>query len=229
MAPPEDFGRRIRYWILLALPVAAFTFLAATGRWQAYWHQFRRPLTTPDAALDDSSFVTAIIWVLSTLPLMFTAWQLGRRHTAARRNHYELLVGLREVFRVAFGRGASDHASESFTRPPRDNVRTAALLGLGVAILVPVFFMSFLPTLRTLPGAIWLGGAGVLMGGITFFQRRASAYLVDEPPYFDLFRQYRLLNPARYEPAGRAFVRAQIALAIMLPIWWLGGASIAFL
>jgi hypothetical protein len=118
---------------------------------------------------------------------------------------------------------------EAFTRPPKDRLWVALLLGLMVAAIVPAFFMSSLPTLRTAAGMIWLGGAGVIMGTMMYCQRRASAYLIDEPRYFDLFRQYRLLNPQRYEEPGRRFVRAQIVLLVVLPIWWLGGGSIAFL
>lgn len=103
----------------------------------------------------------------------------------------------------------------------------AALLGLGVGVMVPTFFMSFLPNLRTAAGAIWLGGAGILLGSMMYCQRRASAYLTDEPRYFDLFRQYRLLNPNRYEERGRPFIRAQIVCVVILTIWWLGGGGIA--
>jgi hypothetical protein len=67
------------------------------------------------------------------------------------------------------------------------------------------------------------------MGGTIYCQRRASAYLIDEPEAFDLFRQYRLLNAERYQAAGQPFVRAQIVLMVALPVWWLGGAANAFM
>jgi hypothetical protein len=222
MAPQQATRPRLYYWLILALPVAAFIALAATGRWQSFRLLFRDPGATSRGALDDL-FVTALIWSLSTLPVTLTAWRLGRRHTAARRLNYELIVGLREVVRLALGRSQSVDQVEAFTRPPKDRVWIAALLGLGVSIVVPTFFASVDPSLRTEAGAIWLGGAGILMGAAVYCQRRASAYLVEEPRYFDLFRQYRLLNPDRYEERGRPFVRAQIVCLVILPIWWLGG------
>jgi hypothetical protein len=228
MTSPPNIRSRAFYWTILALPIATSVVLMATGRWQSYWFFFRAPGAAPRQAFDES-FVTALIWSLSTLPLTATAWRLGRAHIAARRLSYELLIGCREVLRLALGREQSAEQVDSFARPPRDHTWIAALFGLGVAVMVPTFFMSVLPTLRTGPGAIWLGGAGILMGAMVYCQRRASAYLIDEPRYFDLFRQYRLLNPQRYEERGRPFVRAQIICAVVLPIWWLGGGSIAFL
>ena len=228
MTSPLTTRPRFFYWLVLALPVATFSWLAATGRWQSFWLLVRDPNASPRQAFD-ASFATAFVWSLSTLPVTLTAWSLGRRHTAARRLNYELLVGFREVVRLALGRDQSAESVEAFARPPKDRLWTAVLLGLVVAVMVPTFFMSFLPDLRTGAGMIWLGGTGVLLGSMAYCQRRASAYLIDEPRYFDLFRQYRLLNPHRYEERGRPFVRAQIVLLVLLPIWWLGGASIAFM
>lgn len=227
MASPQTTRPRFYYWLILALPVVTFVVFTATGRWESFWFVFRNPTATSRQAFDDS-FMTALIWSLSTLPVVLTAWNLGRRHTAARRLNYELFVGLREVVRLALGRDQSVDQVEAFARPPRDRVWIAVLLGLGVALMVPTFFMSALPMLRTGAGATWLGGAGILMGSMVYCQRRASAYIIDEPRYFDLFRYYRLLNPQRYEERGRPFVRAQIVCLVILPIWWLGGGTIAF-
>jgi hypothetical protein len=220
--------RRLYYWIVIALPAVTFIALAVTGRWAAYARLFRTP---PEAAAEafDSTFSTALIWSLSTLPLVLTAWVLGRRHTAARRLNYELLVGIREVFRLARGREPSSSDLEAFARPPRDRPGVAALFGLLVALLVPAFFMAASPFLRTPAAMGWLSGAGILMGGTMYCHRRASAYLVDEPAAFDLFRPYRLLNPRRYDEPGRPFVRAQIVLVILLPIWWLGVGSVVLM
>lgn len=201
--------------------------LAATGRWHAIWQLFRQPIAPPPHAFDDA-FTTAIVWTLATLPVTLTAWNLGRRHTAARRLNYELFIGFRDVVRRALGREPSAEQIEALTRPPKDRIWIAVLIGVAVAVLVPLFFMSFAPPLRTRLGAIWVVGAGAILGGLAYCQRRAGVYLVDEPRYFDIFRQYRLLNPRRYEERGRLFVRVQIVCLIILPIWWLGGGSIAF-
>ena len=62
------------------------------------------------------------------------------------------------------------------------------------------------------------------MGTTVYCRRRAMAYLRDEPTS-SWFREWRLLNPERYEERGRVFVRWQIAATILLPIWWLGGGA----
>ena len=49
------------------------------------------------------------------------------------------------------------------------------------------------------------------------------AYLREEPGRWDMFREWRLLNPARYDEAGRVFVRWQKIVSMLLPFWWLGG------
>jgi hypothetical protein len=99
----------------------------------------------------------------------------------------------------------------------------ALLLGLGVALLVPLFFLSLFPAFRSATGLLWLGGAGFLMGLAAYGHRRAAAYIAEEPNPGDLFRPWRLLNPARYEATGRPFVRLQIAAAVLLAPWWLAG------
>lgn len=219
---------RVYYWIIIVLPIVAFGVLAANGRWREFWSLFQHP----DAATEEAfqrSFTTALIWSLSTLPISLTAWYLGRRHTAARRINSEVVVGFREIFRRAIGRDLTPRQLEAMARPPKDRVGIALLLGIVVALLVPAFFLVFMPILRTPRGAVWLGGAGILIGATIYCQRRASAYLIDEPEAFDLFRQYRLLNEERYQTAGHPFVRAQLILMVALPIWWLGGAAVVFM
>jgi hypothetical protein len=228
MASSQDPRRRFYYWLILALPIATLVALAVTGRWQSYWTFFREPPAAQGDAFAAAS-LTALIWSLSTLPLLFTAWSLGRHHTAARRLHFEALVGIREVVRLAIGCEQTAERLEEFARPPRDRPGIALLIGLLAALAIPVVFMVFLPTMRTSQASIWLVGAGILAGGTIYCQRRASAYLIDEPPYFNLFRQHRLLNPMRYEEAGRKFVRAQIVLGILLMLWWMIGASIVMM
>ena len=49
--------------------------------------------------------------------------------------------------------------------------------------------------------------------------------LLEEPRLRDPFREWRLLDPARYDAPGRVFVRWQIAATVVLPIWRLGGGA----
>jgi hypothetical protein len=77
-------------------------------------------------------------------------------------------------------------------------------------------------------GLVWLGGAGILMGSLTYAHYRATAYLRDEPARFDLFRNFRLMDTSRYDEAGHAFVRWERVGGILLMIWWLGGGAYVF-
>jgi hypothetical protein len=88
-------------------------------------------------------------------------------------------------------------------------------------VLFPTFFLTAMPGLRTARGVIWLVGAGAAMGAGVYFNRRAIAYLQEEPRYWDILRQFRLLNPRRYQPAGRIFVRGQLISMVVLAFWWL--------
>jgi hypothetical protein len=214
---------------VLLLPIVMLVYLVASGRTATYWHTMdsvRRPGAPVPPIGDD--LVTALLWFGALAPLGFAAWEIGRQHTAARRLNYSLLVGLREVVRRAFG--LADAASEreraeEFARPPRDKPLAALGWGLAVALLVPGFFASAVgPTLQTPRALLWLGGTGLLIGTTIYCRRRAMAYLRDEPTS-RWFREWRLLNPERYEERGRVFVRWQIAATILLPIWWLGGGA----
>lgn len=231
MSPRITARRRFYYCFILALPAATFLALVATARWQTFWDVFWRAFHGERFASTepfDGIFGTGALWILSTLPLTLTAWTLGRGHTAARRLNYELIVGIREVIRGALGREPSPAESEAFARPPKDRAGVALFLGGAFALLVPTFFMAFAPELRTRAGAIWLSGAGMLMGTMVYCQRRASAYLLEEPRNFDFFREFRLLNPNRYAAPGRRFVRVQLACMLTFAFWWLGGGGAFF-
>jgi len=226
--------RRTRgfYIAVLVLPVVNTVYLIVSGRLAAYWRAFDTVRThrgAPGPAGD--TFGTGFLWFAALAPLLFTAWDLGRQHVAARRLNYTFLVGLREVVRRALG--STDTSSErdraiAFARPPRDNPLAALAWGLAAAALVPTFFATMVgPELRTPGSLLWLGVTGLLIGATTYCRHRAMAYLRDEPPSgWDMFRQWRLLNPGRYEEAGRVFVRWQIAVSVLLPIWWLGGGAV---
>lgn len=84
---------------------------------------------------------------------------------------------------------------------------------------------SFSPDLRTTRALLWLGVTGLLFGSAAYCRRRAMAYLRQEPSRWDMFREWRLLNPARYDEQGRVFVRWQIVASVLLPVWWLGGGA----
>ena len=204
-------------------------YLLISGRWAAYFRHFRAASSgaMSQRALG-SDLLTALLWLIALAPVTFAAWEIGRDHVAARRLGYELVVGFREVCRRAFTSTTRDSQvfhPEHFSRPPADRPGAAVVWGGVIAVLVPTFFASFSPDLRTARGLLWLGIAGLLMGLSMYCRRRAMAYLDDEPGRWDMFREWRLLNPDRYEPAGRIFVRWQIVVAILLPIWWLGGGA----
>jgi hypothetical protein len=208
--------------LVLALPLLMLGYLLWSGRLFVYWQTFMR------AELSAYAMVTAALWVVAVAPLIATAWTLGTEHTAARRLGYSLLVGLREVVERARGRRpVGRKRSESFARAPKDNPRAALVWGTAVAVFVPLFFGALGgPDLRTPLAVPWLGGAGVLMGGITYCRRRAIAYIRQEPSSWDVFREWRLLNTARYDEPGRLFVRWQIRLMAVLPFWWLAGGAL---
>jgi hypothetical protein len=218
------------YRAVLVLPVLMLAYLAASGRFSAYWRAFANaPARPPSPEMMTDSFVTALLWLAAVSPLLYAAWEIGREHTPGRRLNYGILIGLREVVRRATGRVSAVAEREreiAFARPPADNPRAALAWGAVVGVLVPTFFASFAPFLRT-PGAlVWLAGTGLLIGASTYFRRRAMAYLREEPGRWDMFREWRLLNPARYDEAGRVFVRWQKIVSMLLPFWWLGGGMI---
>jgi len=218
------------YRTVIAIPVLTLAYLVASGRFTSYFQLFASASRgRGDVAAFNSGFVTGLLWVASLAPLTYAAWDLGREHVAARRLNYELLIGLREVWKRALG--LHDETDETarrteFLRPPADRPVVALIWGLAVTLLVPTFFASFMPQLRTAPALIWLLGTGVLFGIGAYCRRRAAAYLLDEPGRWDLFREWRLLNSSRYDPAARPFVRAQVVVALVLPIWWLGGGAL---
>lgn len=207
--------------LILALPLLMLGYLLWSGRWSTYWQTFMGADSSTDAV------ITAGLWVGAVAPLIATAWALGAEHTAARRLGYSLLVGFREVVERARGKRPAGQRIESFARAPNDNPRAALVWGTAIAIFVPLFFGAFGGSdLRTPLAVVWLGGTGLLMGGMMYCRRRAIAYIRDEPSAWDVFRQWRLLNAARYDEPGRLFVRWQIRLTAVLPFWWLGGGAL---
>jgi hypothetical protein len=171
-----------------------------------------------------------LICAASTLPLFFAAWELGRTNRGARLLGYEAIAGLRDVFLLAIGRELTVENRLESNRPPKDRPGLALAIAAAFGVFVPTFFLVAMPELRTARGVVWLVGAGAAMGTGGYFHRRAVAYLEEEPRSSDILRQFRLLNPKRYEPAGRIFVRGQLITFVVLLVWWLviGPAFVLF-
>ena len=77
---PSRCRQRLYYSLILALPIVTFTVLLAMGRWQTYWALFWRAFHERDSASAEAfngSLVTGVIWSLSTMPLVLTAWNRG--------------------------------------------------------------------------------------------------------------------------------------------------------
>lgn len=111
-------------------------------------------------------------------------------------------------------------------RPPQDRPGRALLLALAAAAAPPAIFLALWPLQRIGPMLAWVAGAGASLGVALYCRLRAAAYLVDEPARGAAGRSYALLDPARYAPAGRRFLRWQIAASILLLVWWFGGAAL---
>lgn len=218
------------YRVTIAVALLGCGYVVASGRLAAYIRVFRDALSRsapPEGDAFGDLMTTSLVWIGSLAPLFYASWELGRQHVVGRRLGYASLVGLVYVFRIAFQGRLAAADTQAFAGAPRDDVSRAALWALLLGGLAPVFFLAGLPSLRTPNGVLWLCVTGALIGAAEFFRRRAAAYLLDEPR--DVLRTYRLLNPARYEPRGRVFVKLQIAAMTALAFWWLGGGAVLVL
>jgi hypothetical protein len=221
--PPRPPRLRPRWLYRAAYLWAAVgvAWLLGSGRLVSYFRTFQAPMRPPPDP--GALFTTGLLWLAFVSPLLLLAYDLGAQHTEARRFNTSVWRGLRESWRVAWQRVRLDEMAEEFAQRPEDDVMMAILYGITGAAMPPALFLGVMPTLRTERGVIWVGGAGVLFGVATYCHRRAAAYLRDDPGTWSMFRQWSLLNPDRYEPDGRPFVRAQILCAFALAVWWLGG------
>lgn len=226
MTPAPTTRSPTFYRITLAVAAAGLGYVVASGRLAAYMRSFRdaaRQAAPPQEAFADH-MVTALIWIACLAPLLYASWEIGRQHVRGRRLGHALVVGVVSVFRIALRGELAPAEAQAFASAPSDRVSRAALWGGAVGVLVPAFFLTAAPPLRTIRGVLWLCIAGLLVGTGEFFRRRAAAYVRDEPR--DFFRTYRLLNPARYDPPGRAFVKLQIVTMAALALWWLTGGAL---
>ena len=224
--PPSPPRLRPRWLYRFAYiwAVAGIGWLLISGHLLSYFSAFREPLNQPPSD-SNSLFLTSLLWLAFVAPLLLLAYDLGMQHTEARRLNASFWRGIRETWRVAWQHADVGEMAQEFAETPDDDISAAVLQGVGAAALPLAVFLGAIPSLRTGPGVIWIGGAGILFGVTAYCHRRAAAYLRDDPSRWSMFRQWSLLNAARYEPAGRPFVRAQIVCMILLPLWWLGGGA----
>lgn len=219
-SPQNEFSQRHRgrvfYVAVIVIPLVVNATFLASGRLGEYWSAFGR------GRFPGSEYwAWSLISVASTLPLFFAAWELGRRYRGARLLRYEAIVGLRDVLLLAVGRELPPQNHLRLSSSPKDRPLLALAMASVFVVFVPTFFLRVMPELGTTRGVVWLVGAGIAMGAGVYFNRRAIAYLNEEPRYWDLLRQFRLLNPNRYKPAGRIFVWGQIISTVFLAFWWL--------
>ena len=221
---------RPRWWYRAAYlwAAAGIGWLLLSGRLFSYFRVFVKPGEQPPPANDMAFFFTGWVWILAIAPLLLLAYDLGSQHVEARRLNATIWRGLRETWRVAWQRWQPGEMAADFSVAPDDDVAAAVLQGIALAAMPLALFLTVIPTLRTGPGIVWIGGAGLLLGVSGYCRRRAAAYLRDDPGSWSMFRQWSLLSTERYEPAGRPFVRAQFVCMILLPIWWLGGGVTVF-
>ncbi len=228
--PPPRLRPRWLYRLAYVWAGIGVAWILISGRLVSYFAAFftifketargTNPATIPTSEFNSLS-LTAGLWLVFITPLMLLAFDLGMQHAQARRVHTSLWRGLRETWRAAWQHVQLDKMALEFARAPGDDSSAAILRGVGAAVLPFAFFLF--PQLRTVSGVVWISGVGILLGIMAYSHRRAAAYLSEEPSRWNILRQYNLLNPSRYEPAGRPFVRVQIVCLVLLPMWWLGG------
>ena len=107
-----------------------------------------------------------------------------------------------------------------------DNTRASLAIALLVAVAFPAAFFASAPSLRTTLGAVWLVGAGVIMGWITYNDRRAAPYLSDRPSIWTIGWKLSRLDSSRYAEGGRTFVHREILGVVAMTIWWLGAGPL---
>jgi hypothetical protein len=216
---PITIRPRWMHQLAFAFAGVGVLWLAGSGRLFANFRAFRSgdPATSPA-----EPFVTGVLWLVAIGPILLLAYDLGSQHTEARRFRVPIWRGLRESWRVAWRGVRAVDLAEDFGEAPDDDVTGAVTLGAIVALILPTFFLSFAAPLRTVGGVVWVSIAGLIAGTIAYCYRRAAAYMIDEPGRWSMMRQWSLMNPDRYAPADQPFVKAQIALTVLLWLWWLG-------
>lgn len=210
---------------VLLLPIVVPIGLIAIGKIPAPWELFSR---TQEISQQDffAMYPYFILSSASWIPLLIMAWKIRRHENPSEAPQQVIMMGTRDIFLHMIGR-TRPHVSTAESQRPRPTKHVKALgLALVTAAGIPGLFLFAGPLPKT-PGTIaWLIGAGILFGISVYSQTRASEYLTDAPGRWDFFRNFRLLDPKRYDPAGHKFVRWQLAVTILLPIWWLGGGAL---
>ena len=225
-ARPPQLRSRSLYRAAYAWAALGLGWLIVSGRLLSYWRLTQQ--LAPDVVGGDTYdvFFSGLLLVLSLFPLLILAYDLGSQSIEARRLGSSLWVGLQESWLVAWRRPDLEEMAAEFAEAPRDDPAAALVYGLVIGATPLTVFLRAIPSLRTGPGVLWVGGAGFFMGVAAYCFRRAAAYLRRDPGRWSMTRRWSLLNVNRYEPAGRTFVWVQIACMILLPIWWIYGAPI---
>lgn len=224
-SPPPRLRPLWVYRVAFIFATGGILYLLYAGRLVAFLRVVRNPAGSPP--LDPwTLFHTAVLVSVFLAPLTHLAWELGVQHATARRLNTVVWRGLVEMWRVAWAGRMPVEMAGAFAKRPEDLPTVAVVTGIGTAIGIFALLMTFLARTHTSALVVWIGGASVLFGIITYCHRRAAAYLQDDPRGFSSFRSWSPLNPERYDPEGRSFVRFEIACAAVLAIWWMGGAIV---
>lgn len=213
------------YQLALLLALGVFVYLLASGRFLEF---FRRFADTSEFSPSNFNwnFATGLIWVAGIGPLVYLAWELGNQKTAARREGFAPFAGFGPVLRIALTGSLPAEESAEAQLPLRDRPVRAFVLGTLWGAFSGSLPLVALPFLRQPKGVAFCVGIGVFVGAVLYSHLRAGAYLVDEPEARDPFREYRLLNPQRYEPAGRWLVVFRIVVTVLAMLWMLVGGPL---
>lgn len=224
MVPETKPRHPLCYQLSLLLALGVFVYLLASGRFLEFFRSFGDTSEQPASSFN-RNFATGLIWVVGIGPLFYLARELATQMPATRRAGFSAFAGLGSLVRIALTGDPPEGESAPAHLPPRDRpVRTLVLSALWGALSGSLPLL--VPFLRHPKGLVFCAGIGLLVGAALYGYLRAGAYLVDEPEPRDPFREYRLLNPRRYEPAGRWLVVFRIVATVLAMLWMLVGGAL---